>query len=100
MSFCGQCGFQLAPDDTLCPRCGAIVEPEETPSPLPTTAYTPNDATIESPSYLTGGKSQSGAYVTQAPPSSSSQQKLVLSSNPYDAPTANEATSMMNAPLY
>jgi hypothetical protein len=100
MSFCGQCGFQLAPDDTRCSRCGAIVEPEGIPSPLPTTAYSPNDATTQSPSYLTGGKSQNGSYATQTPPASTNQQKLVLSANPYDIPAANEATSMMNAPFY
>ncbi len=26
MSFCGQCGQQLAPGSTRCPRCGTIVE--------------------------------------------------------------------------
>jgi hypothetical protein len=26
MTFCGQCGLQLSPGSTRCPRCGAIVE--------------------------------------------------------------------------
>ena len=28
MTFCGQCGLQLAANDRRCPRCGAVVEPE------------------------------------------------------------------------
>ena len=26
MTFCGQCGLQLSPGSTRCPRCGAVVE--------------------------------------------------------------------------
>ncbi len=28
MVFCGQCGLQLAPGSTTCPRCGAFIEPD------------------------------------------------------------------------
>jgi len=28
MVFCGQCGLQLAPGSTGCPRCGAVTEPD------------------------------------------------------------------------
>lgn len=32
MAFCGQCGLQLAPGSTACPRCGSVTEPNLSPS--------------------------------------------------------------------
>ena len=103
MSFCGQCGFQLAPDDTRCSRCGAVVEPETTISHTSGSEYAPSDeATVEAASYRAGRPSQAGSQVTNEPLISPGQQKLVLGPTPYghDVEGANEATSMMSAPVY
>ncbi len=102
MSFCGHCGFQLAPDDTRCPRCGAAVEPEEVVAHTPTNLYPADDATVESSSYQPGRQSQYEDQITNAPPTAPGPQKLVLgpSRYGYSAEAANEETSMMNAPVY
>lgn len=65
MVFCGQCGLQLAPGDTRCPRCGAEVDPNATAA---ATDFHPNDPTVQSPSLL----------ATQRQAAPGNQQRLVL----------------------
>lgn len=69
MIFCGQCGYQLAPGETRCPRCGSLVESN---IDLASTVqdYHPDDPTVESRSFNTRQPSQAAA----------AQQKLVLRS--------------------
>ena len=92
MIFCGQCGFQLAPGTTQCPRCGAKVE--ET-NGQPTELHS-DDATIATHSMTvrnTPGQSQ------VSPP-----QPLILrpgaNSNDYGSQMAYDATSRVEAPNY
>jgi hypothetical protein len=79
MTFCGQCGLQLAPGETRCPRCGTLVEPEfhMTNAPGPAEVREANAPTTQSPSLL-GRQPQSSMGSSMQP----SQQKLVLPSMP------------------
>jgi hypothetical protein len=90
MIFCGQCGLQLAPGTTRCPRCGATVEEGKAAED----AKNANNYTIAGQSLP--NLSQAGPVMPGAPP-----QPLILrpgtttsSYNPQDA------TSMMEAPTY
>ncbi|HTK07327.1 MAG TPA: zinc ribbon domain-containing protein [Ktedonobacteraceae bacterium] len=89
MSFCGQCGFQLAPNDTRCPRCGSPIAPEATAFASPSPEYIPDDATVESVRYMAGAQ---GQYDTQHA-SPTNQQKLVLGPSTYP-PGTNETANM------
>lgn len=94
MLFCGQCGFQLAPGTTRCPRCGAAVDAtnEGRAGELHN-----DDATIASPSFTPQHSSQLGV---QQPLTPGEQQQLVLrpeSSADYGAQTAYGPTSHVDA---
>lgn len=113
MVFCGQCGFQLAPGTTQCPRCGTKVE-EPVMEPGDLTA--PDAPTIASqsvlgrspvqptPQPLTGETTQGGSQTSNNDP-----QKLVLPpvSNQNTYGIENESTrtayarpSRVNTPGY
>lgn len=106
MVFCGQCGYQLAPGNTVCPRCGTPVDPDldltvDNPEPdNPTVAsnliYAP---TQSQPGIRPRGTGTSGGQFT-----SGQQEPLILGpdGNMYDpnTPLANAPTSMMGAPTY
>lgn len=92
MIFCGQCGLQLAPGSTRCPRCGAMVEEPQTAAL--TEELHSDDPTIASASII--------GPLTQG----QGQQPLVLGSgstqNGYPSGTqaAYDATNMMEPPNY
>lgn len=97
MVFCGQCGLQLAPGSTGCPRCGAITEPAfsvEDPH-----LY---DPTIVSSSFGVPAAPQPPLAGTQRPPIAATPpqpQQLVLRPDgnvpSYNAVSPYEPTSMM-----
>ena len=98
MSFCGQCGLQLAPGMIRCPRCGASVEPD-VQGTATIGEYEPNAPTTQSPSLLARQQSQPGMPAPAGPPTPQDQQKMVLppvpngssygyrTQTPYDATT-------------
>jgi hypothetical protein len=92
MIFCGQCGLQLSPGSTRCPRCGAAVEENEAAGK----DQHLNDATVASPSFIAPHPSGPGGLpgAPGTPP-----QPLVLRQGvpDYNAQGANDATSMMEA---
>ena len=106
MVFCGQCGYQLAPGNTVCPRCGTPVDPDlnltmDNPEPdNPTVAsgfiHAPTQAR---PGIRPPGNGSPGSRLTPA-----QQEQLILGpdGNTYDpnAPIANDPTSMMGASTY
>ena len=92
MIFCGQCGFQLAPGTTQCPRCGAKIEESNGKA----TELHSDDATIATHSLNFGnplGQSQ------LSPP-----QPLILrpgaDGSDYGSQMAFDATSRVEAPTY
>ncbi|HEX4206386.1 MAG TPA: zinc ribbon domain-containing protein [Ktedonobacteraceae bacterium] len=98
MFFCGQCGLQLAPNITRCPRCGATVDPNAQQGG---NAHA-DDQTVASPSLsnqLGQHPSQPG---TQGPFTPPNQQRLVLGSDSggnheYGTQGAFDATSRMGS---
>ncbi|GHO42683.1 hypothetical protein [Ktedonospora formicarum] len=97
MVFCGQCGLQMAPGTTRCPRCGAVVESGQS-------AQNPdingaNDQTVESQSFFTphaqAGRPQPGTHASQP----GGPQPILLrgSDNAYNQQNAFDATSMVDA---
>src|SRR5436309_12505414 len=99
MSFCGQCGLQLVPGSTTCPRCGSVTEPDLSPME----ELHPNDATIVS-------LHQPEPYTSQpdpnmelpglvSPPTPPPQEKLILrpggSNSGFATPDPNGPTKMM-----
>lgn len=88
MIFCGQCGLQLAPDSTSCPRCGAVSQPEFAIEDIHA-----GDPTVATLPYVNPVGAQ---------PNIPQPQKLVLrpsgSNGLLDEQAANEQTSAMNAP--
>ncbi|GCE03316.1 zinc ribbon domain-containing protein [Dictyobacter aurantiacus] len=96
MIFCGQCGLQLAPGSTRCPRCGATVE--ETGAGGTGGELHTDDATVATPSLLAQNQLPSQ-------PQSGGQQPLILrpgasapgNNNTYGTQTPYDATSMMDA---
>ena len=91
MFFCGQCGFQIAPGMTRCPRCGAAVD---TTNAGPAGDLHSDDPTIASPSL---SSSQTGMRTR------GDQQRLVLhpeSGDDYGAPTVFGSATNMNTPAY
>ena len=93
MAFCGQCGLQLPPGKTACPRCGTPTQPEfdllvEEPQVNNPTLAVP-------PSYEPDYSHPVGAS------GSLQQQKLVLrpdgNASNFNTQTVNEPTSMMTA---
>jgi hypothetical protein len=94
MTFCGQCGLQLSPGTTRCPRCGAIVEE---PSMANGELHT-DDPTIASQSIL-------GQYqqVNQVNPTSNPQTPrppLILRSSGTNNYDNNDATSQTRSVDY
>ncbi|GCE11995.1 zinc ribbon domain-containing protein [Tengunoibacter tsumagoiensis] len=51
MIFCGQCGLQLAPGSTRCPRCGAVVDATSSTANAPYEDIHTDDATVASPAF-------------------------------------------------
>ena len=98
MVFCGQCGLQLAPGSTTCPRCGSVTEPD----------LSIEDPHLYDPTILTSFPAPQTPHPpvseVQHPPVSpmpQQPQRLVLrpDSNPgYNAPTPNDPTSTMPSP--
>lgn len=93
MTFCGQCGLQLAPGSTACPRCGSVTEPDLSPSVEEPNLYDPTIVT-----------SFGAPHTPQPPPVSPTppqQQKLVLRPDgtvpPYGTATPYDPTSTIAA---
>jgi zinc-ribbon domain len=101
MVFCGQCGYQLAPGNTICPRCGTPVDPDldltmDNPEPdNPTVA----SSLLYAPTQAQPGVRAPGSRLTPA-----HQEPLILGpdGNTYNpnAPLANDPTSMVGTPTY
>lgn len=97
MVFCGQCGYQLGPGDTICPRCGAQTEANlsnEDPGTYHPTeishAILERNPTQGPPS--PGPASQFRQPAPQAP--------LILGSVATNDQMANETTMQMNSQRY
>jgi hypothetical protein len=92
MAFCGQCGLQLPPGKTACPRCGTPTEPEFDLVAEDPRANDPTLAALSSyePDYLR----------TVEAPVSPQQQKLVLrpdgNGHNFSTQAANDPTNMMS----
>lgn len=99
MVFCGQCGYQLGPGDTICPRCGTKTDVdliEQDPG-----AYNPTEishAVMDLEQLPTRGAPVPN-YNAQ-PRSPEPQGPLVLGGNAGNEQMANEATSMMHSQMY
>lgn len=97
MIFCGQCGLQLAPGSTHCPRCGAMVEEPQTTAVAEELHN--DDLTIASASIL-GPLTQDQGQQSNGP------QPLVLgpgssqSGYPSGTQAAYDATSMIDQSNY
>lgn len=91
MLFCGQCGFRLGPDDTLCPRCGAPVTPDQSADPF---AESP---TVSSPGYSPSSTNYSSP---QNPSNVDQPQKLVLRPGSGNDLGPQEATKQVEAADY
>ena len=93
MAFCGQCGLQLPPGKTACPRCGTPTEPE---FDLLTEDPQANNSTIAVLSNY-----ELDYQRTVEAPATPQQQKLVLrpddDGHNFSTQAANDPTSMMNA---
>lgn len=97
MVFCGHCGYQLAPGDTVCPRCGAEV---------PTDLTIPEPA-ANNPTEISQVVHDVAPMLRDSPQGRSSAipgpQPLILRTNGTSAGNehvANEATTLMSAPTY
>lgn len=100
MVFCGQCGLQLTPGDTRCPRCGAAVDTDSAVEDIHEGTQA-NSPTVGIP-YMNNDLSQPatrGEPYTPVNP-----QPLILSgrdkSGPYEVQGAYEATQQMDASDY
>lgn len=87
MVFCGQCGYQLGPADTICPRCGAQAEADL--SNVQPDTYHPTEA---SQAILGRPASQFHPSAPQAP--------LFLGPVAANEQLANDTTTVMNSPMY
>ena len=91
MVFCGQCGYQLAPGDKVCPRCGAATEAatiEQDPG-----TYNPTEISHAVLDY-------SSPQNRGAAPRQPEQGPLVLGASSPNEQMANEATAMMQSQGY
>src|SRR5947209_6187139 len=104
MVFCGQCGYQLAPGDTVCPRCGTPVEPD-----LDLTLDNPEPDNPTVASGLINAPTRQQPHVQPpggpgAPPTPAQQQPLILGphadANDANAQIANETTSSLGVQPY
>jgi hypothetical protein len=87
MIFCGQCGLQLAPGTTICPRCSTIVE--ELKADIDASHANDNTTAGQSISHL----SQAGSIMPGAPP----QQLVLRPGTTTGGYNPQDATSMMEA---
>jgi hypothetical protein len=97
MIFCGQCGYQLGPADTTCPRCGAQAEANlsnEQPGTYHPTEI--SQAIIERTSRQGPPSRVPGSQFSQPAP----QAPLILGPVAANEQLANETTSLMNSPMY
>ena len=90
MVFCGQCGLQLAPGSTGCPRCGAVTEPD----------FSAEDPHLYDPTIVSSSFGVPPAADAQPPTvSATPPQQLVLRPDglppPYGAASPFEPTSAM-----
>jgi zinc-ribbon domain len=98
MIFCGQCGYQLSPGETTCPRCGAKTDADQLEHDPGNNKPTEiSHALLDLPQASPGRNNQQGSSVRQTP---SGPQPLVLGASSYDAQLANETTTMMNSQTY
>ncbi|EFH85630.1 zinc ribbon domain-containing protein [Ktedonobacter racemifer] len=104
MVFCGQCGQQMAPGITRCPRCGAAVENGQSGQNYDVTGS--NDQTVESQSFFAPQPQQaarpySGGSTANfgGHPSQGGPQPIMLrgADQNYGTQNAYDATSMMDA---
>ncbi len=104
MIFCGQCGSQLAPGATRCPRCGAVTDAST--SDVVVDAFHGDDPTVESHPYAQQPQASPSpeAPYTARPHTPGEQPPLVLHSDnrgyDYGTQGANEPTSIMKASDY
>jgi len=97
MVFCGQCGYQLGPADTTCPRCGAQAEANLS-NARPDT-YHPTEASQAIPGRIPRQEPTSpgpGSQFHQSAP----QAPLILGPVTANEQLANETTTLMNSPMY
>ena len=101
MVFCGQCGYQLAPGDTTCPRCGATTDAdliENDPG-----AYNPTEishAILPRPQAASQRNRHSQPRLPIRPKPPEPDGPLVLGSDSLNEQSANETTTMMNSQMY
>lgn len=100
MVFCGQCGYQLAPGDKVCPRCRAKTNADEIEYDPGT--YNPTEV---SHAILERAPTQSNVQPNRANPASWQQPAepggpLVLGPMAFDEQLADETTTAMSAQHY
>ncbi len=107
MVFCGQCGYQLAPGDIICPHCGAQTEAGSLSSDPGTDNPTEISHAIQpipEPDPLHERVSQARLPINKPrPPQQQSQpDRLILGPvyNHSEERLANEPTAQMSAPTY
>ena len=100
MIFCGQCGLQLAPGSTRCPRCGAAVDAQNVSSG----ELHNDDPTIASSSLLTQQQAQTQQPLILRPGTGTSGNNYrvqtssqTYAGNPDQATYASSPTQMGNA---
>ena len=99
MVFCGQCGYQLGPGDSVCPRCGAKTEVDlidQDPGTYNPTEISHAILDLERASTQAGPQPNYSAQPRQP----EQQGPLVLGANAPNNQLANEATSMMSSQMY
>ncbi len=100
MVFCGQCGYQLAPGDKICPRCGAKTDIdliEHDPGPYNPTEIT--RAIVErapTQSIKPPNRANPVPWQSQVEPAG----PLILGPSAPNNQLANETTAMMGAQTY
>lgn len=101
MVFCGQCGYQLAPGDKICPRCGTKTDVdiiEHDPG-----SYNPTEishAILERSSTQAAPASRQQAGPAPWPGVGQAAGPLILGPAAPNPQQAAEPTSMMSAPVY
>ncbi len=101
MIFCGQCGLQLAPGSTRCPRCGTAVELADTAMGGDLHV---DDATVASRAFIVQNQAPWAPQTSQTPPQlPNNQRPLILrgdSDYGYGMQDANGATSRVEQVNY
>jgi hypothetical protein len=100
MVFCGQCGYQLAPGDTICPRCGAKTDADLIEYDPGT--YNPTEVSQAIIERAPTQAVRPPTYTNQASWPNQPEQggPLILGPVAPNSQIANEPTAMMNAPTY